>query len=309
MTAACRSYMDLPWAVDYRFGLVAVSPGHLIQVPLRVDREIVPVLFTMSTVWPQQHNCELVVQKRASSKAKLPSSSAAGPTVLCSNHKMVLAAVKQSGLLLQYASDALRADREIVLAAVARHGLALEFASEALRAEREIVETAVARHGLALQFASEELRADRIIVSTAVSGNGTALRYASEVHRSDREIVISAVSSSPQALEAAQPEFTADPDVMELVRGSGASVWIFKVAMMSGRFCVLVHDNIDTVFKTDFLATAAERLGLNLSQMLRADLFLGASPVPDGCMAHWAREMVGQVIELQLVVTKYPLRF
>ena len=49
--------------------------------------------------------------------------------------------------------DALQDDREIVLEAVKQYGVALEFASAALKDDREIVE-AVKQNGFALEYAS-----------------------------------------------------------------------------------------------------------------------------------------------------------
>ena len=72
----------------------------------------------------------------------------------------------------------MEADKEVVLAAVQQDGLALQFASEDLRADREVVLAAVQQHGLALQYASAELRADREVVLAAVQQNGEALRLA-----------------------------------------------------------------------------------------------------------------------------------
>ena len=47
-------------------------------------------------------------------------------------------AVTQKGRALEYATEALRGDREIVMAAVSQDGRALEYATEALRGDREI---------------------------------------------------------------------------------------------------------------------------------------------------------------------------
>ena len=71
-----------------------------------------------------------------------------------SDREVVLAAVQEWGLELQFASAALRADREVVLAAVQRDGLALEHASAELKADREVVLAAV----LMPAFAREDRR-------------------------------------------------------------------------------------------------------------------------------------------------------
>ncbi|MGZ3633864.1 MAG: DUF4116 domain-containing protein [Parachlamydiaceae bacterium] len=51
----------------------------------------------------------------------------------------MLAAVQQNGLLLQFASEYLKNDREIVLAAVQQDGSALQFASEQLKCDNQVV--------------------------------------------------------------------------------------------------------------------------------------------------------------------------
>ena len=71
-----------------------------------------------------------------------------------------------------------RADFEIVMAAVTQNGMALQFAAEFLRGNREIVMAAVASDGMALQFASHELKKDDDVVLAAVMQNILALQYA-----------------------------------------------------------------------------------------------------------------------------------
>ena len=72
--------------------------------------------------------------------------------------EQLLQAVKQNGRALQFASAALKDDREIVLEAVKQNGRALEYVSAALKDDREIVLEAVKQNGNALQFASAGLR-------------------------------------------------------------------------------------------------------------------------------------------------------
>ena len=74
--------------------------------------------------------------------------------------KLVLAAVKQNGRALAYASEELKADRKVVLAAVKQGGWALQFASEDMRGDSDVVLAAVRNYGYALDYASDELRAD-----------------------------------------------------------------------------------------------------------------------------------------------------
>ncbi|CAJ1406850.1 unnamed protein product [Effrenium voratum] len=70
----------------------------------------------------------------------------------------VLAALRQDGLALRFASEELRGDLKVVREAVANNPMALEFASEALCSQRDLVLAAVVRNGHALQFAADELK-------------------------------------------------------------------------------------------------------------------------------------------------------
>ena len=76
-----------------------------------------------------------------------------------------------SGLALQYASEALRDDRRVCLTAVHVSGLALAFCSQRLRDDRGVVLVAVRREGTSLQFASRRLRGDRALAFAAVRSN------------------------------------------------------------------------------------------------------------------------------------------
>ena len=74
----------------------------------------------------------------------------------------VLAAVKQNGLALQFASREMKADRDVVLPAVQQNGMALQFASREMIAHCDIVLAAVQQNRYAFQFASSEIQeADR----------------------------------------------------------------------------------------------------------------------------------------------------
>jgi hypothetical protein len=77
----------------------------------------------------------------------------AGAQRLKANRAIVMAAVKQNGMALQYASKPLQANRNVVLAAVKQNGFALRIASMAMRSDRAIVDAAVAQNKQALQFA------------------------------------------------------------------------------------------------------------------------------------------------------------
>ncbi len=70
-----------------------------------------------------------------------------------------MVAVKHDGLALNFADKSFKKDREVVLAAVQQYGLALEYAHESFK-DREIVLAAVQQDGLALRYADETLKKD-----------------------------------------------------------------------------------------------------------------------------------------------------
>ena len=62
------------------------------------------------------------------------------------------------------ADEKLKADKEVVLAAVKQNGLALEYADKKLKADKEVVLAAVKQDADALRFADKKLKADKKIV-------------------------------------------------------------------------------------------------------------------------------------------------
>ena len=58
--------------------------------------------------------------------------------------EVVLAAVKQNGDALEYASEGMKNDKKVVLAALAQNGNALQFASEEMQNDKEVNEVMLA---------------------------------------------------------------------------------------------------------------------------------------------------------------------
>jgi lambda repressor-like predicted transcriptional regulator len=130
------------------------------------------------------------------------------------NHrKHVLAAVKQDGLSLEYASAELKNDREIVLAAVNQKGSSLDYASGELRHDREIVLAAVKQDWRYMWHASGVFKNDREIVLAAVSQNGIVLACAKMLNN-DREIVMTAVNQDGRAVHYVSDEMKRDLDII-----------------------------------------------------------------------------------------------
>jgi len=78
---------------------------------------------------------------------------------LRSNKRMILKAVKLTGLSLNFASDELKNDKKVVMEAVKQDGIALVFASDELRDDDEVVEEAIKQERYAMEFASKRIKA------------------------------------------------------------------------------------------------------------------------------------------------------
>jgi hypothetical protein len=136
---------------------------------------------------------------------------------------LVLAAVSQNGLALQYATQALRSDRGVVHAAVSNDGLALAYtplrdsidialvairsSADAitltpLRQRQKFMAAAVAVNGLVLKYADDTLRLTRQLCLAAVAQNGLALKYVPEtVMGGDDKVQMTAVRQNGLALK------------------------------------------------------------------------------------------------------------
>ena len=144
---------------------------------------------------------------------------------------MVLAALAQNGLALEFASSRLQADPLIVEAAVKMDGDALALAWKGLRGARHgrgVVRTAVSQKGRALVHASVELQDDHEIVNTAVAQDGTALLHASDRLKDDRETVATAVGQEGSALMYASVTLRKDPALAALAQGRGGDNVVFS---------------------------------------------------------------------------------
>lgn len=122
-----------------------------------------------------------------------------------------------AGFALQYASEALRADKEVVMAAVHTTGWALDYAAPHLKADKEVVLAAVRQNGWALRYAADVLRADKQVVMDAVRQSGWALEDAAVPLRADKQVVLEAVrhrGSGRWALRFAAPELRHDREIV-----------------------------------------------------------------------------------------------
>lgn len=148
---------------------------------------------------------------------------------------VVLVAVKQNGMALQFASDEMKVDRDVVLTAVKQNGKSIRYTSlrdlpivmEAiqsngsslaelpyeLKRDRAVVLAAVKQNGIALQFAAHNLLKDRLLVLEAIQSNGESIKYA-PAFKADKELILIAVKQYGLALQYASPELKSDSEVV-----------------------------------------------------------------------------------------------
>ena len=92
----------------------------------------------------------------------------------------MLAAVRQNGLALKFASDELKSDREIVMVAVGSCWRALEFAGCKFKFDREIAFTAMLQDSGALQYVDKSLRCDERLLHEVSQWAAAAKRTAAD---------------------------------------------------------------------------------------------------------------------------------
>ncbi len=98
----------------------------------------------------------------------------------------MLAAVRNGSVFsesnFQFASEALRNDRDFVMQCSKERLSSLRYASDELLHDKEFMMTSIIQvSGCALQYASDELKGDRDTVMCAVMQHGGALQFASNV--------------------------------------------------------------------------------------------------------------------------------
>lgn len=92
-----------------------------------------------------------------------------------------MVAVEHQPYIVASLSDKLRSDKDVILSAVTQYGLLLEFARGDLVNDRDVILAAVKQNGYSLKYASEELQRDKEVLSAARQSIET-MRYISELY-------------------------------------------------------------------------------------------------------------------------------
>jgi len=172
--------------------------------------------------------------------------------------EIVLIAVANNGLALQYVDDSLKKDKEVVLAAIKQNIGALKYVDDSIKKDKEINETitilsaskynykkskveknikisdkslvlqAVKKSGLALEYADDSLKKDREVVLAAIRRNAEALQYADASLKKDREIVLESVRKKGYMLKYADSSLRKDKEVV--ITAVSQNAWALKYA-------------------------------------------------------------------------------
>lgn len=105
----------------------------------------------------------------------------------------VLATLKKDASALQFASDALKANKAFVLMAVSLNGDVLEYASDVFKADREIVLAAVKLQYDAILHVNDKFLSDKEIILAAVNTTGRMFKYASDELKADTAVIMAAL--------------------------------------------------------------------------------------------------------------------
>jgi hypothetical protein len=130
------------------------------------------------------------------------------------DREIVMAAVKQNGLALQFAADAFKNDKEIVFAASTSSNSimynGIKYASKELRNDKNFIITILQVNGLLLEKLSDEFKNDEDVVLAAVRNNYFTLEYASYNIRNNREFMFTLIQRSIRFLLDASDELKAE---------------------------------------------------------------------------------------------------
>jgi len=238
---------------------------------------------------------------------------------LQNDREFVLAAVAQNPYALEYASDYLKNDREFVLVAVKQDGRALQFAPANLRNNREVVLAAVVQYAHAIHFASPNLKNDRGVVLAAVAQDGYALAHASANLRDDRDFVMAAVAQKGYALKYASANLKKDREVvMAAVRQDGVAFQFASANLQNDREVVLAAATATENPRFAFIKTLLPELAKEIDTLLRSDAMFEALEAftkgstttydADAVTAQCERleKLVDAVIRLQISVDRMP---
>ena len=166
--------------------------------------------------------------------------------LLYDNKPFALELVKRNGLNLQGVSERLRHDRDVVLAAIKENHLAIEYAGEEFDEDSEIMSAyqkgnpplsnrqqvlaAIEKDPMAIGEVSEEFWDDKEVMLAAVKRNGNLFIYASDRLKDDEDILLAAVPTNARALGLASRRIQDSEDIMLKALGCSDARVLYSVS-------------------------------------------------------------------------------
>jgi len=109
------------------------------------------------------------------------------------NKQIIMASVERTPRDFEKLSEEFRNDESVLLAAFEKKESFFspyQFASDALKSNKDVAMKVMNKNGMSLEYVSDDLKKDREVVLAAVQNRGHSLQYADESFRKDREIAI-----------------------------------------------------------------------------------------------------------------------
>lgn len=171
------------------------------------------------------------------------------------DREIVTAGVQTHGAALWHACESLRRDRELTLMAV-KNGLSLYFVHTNLQGDREIALETIQRDPMDYMYVKGDLASDVDIAIAALSQNGTLLGDCSDAIKDNREAVIAAVSNSGIAILHASDKLRKEIGVImpalcqnpTAIRNTGGG-WQHDFPEVALFGWVLGHEAFDEIYK------------------------------------------------------------
>lgn len=129
-----------------------------------------------------------------------------------SDVEIVIAALKNNGMMLEFVDHSLKRNLNIVRIAVCQNPYSIEFSD--IKNSEILFSQVVSIDGCLLRYGDLSIRKNRNIVLAAVTQKGDALQYAHSSLRKDRQVVLRAVKSFPFAIEWADESLRKDPSIL-----------------------------------------------------------------------------------------------
>lgn len=123
--------------------------------------------------------------------------------------------VRYDGLKLQLLADKWKNDFDVVMAACKDNGYAIKYASENLRSNKDLARIVLSRQGLELSKFSEAIKNDKELVEIAVKSTGYAFRDASNELKNDREYVLYLAENDPIVFGLSSDEIKSDFELIQ----------------------------------------------------------------------------------------------